>query len=186
MSTRILLADDDVELCDLLSEYLRGEGFDVECVHDGAAAVAAVARGQHEIAVLDVMMPALNGFDALREIRSQSTIPVLMLTARDEDVDRIVGLEMGADDYLAKPFNPRELLARIKAVLRRAEHAPSTKPAPMISTVSPPSMLPKLGSTRRIVGRTASGSTIVVNDDEKGAISGMPARSRTPSLTARR
>jgi DNA-binding response OmpR family regulator len=118
--TRILLADDDVELCELLAEYLQGEDFEVETVHDGAAAVQAVRERVQAIVVLDVMMPGMNGFDALREIRTSSTIPVLMLTARGDDVDRIVGLEMGADDYLAKPCNPRELVARIRAILRRA------------------------------------------------------------------
>lgn len=123
---RVLLADDDVELCELLCEYLEQEGFDVDAVHDGRAAVEQCQAG-YEIIVLDVMMPKLNGFDALRELRTRSQTPVLMLTARGDDIDRIVGLEMGADDYLPKPCNPRELAARLRAILRRSQ-APGTGP----------------------------------------------------------
>ncbi len=119
--TRILLADDDVELCGLLSEYLSQEGFEVDAVHDGAAAVERGRGGEYDIVVLDVMMPKVNGFDALRSLREHTRTPVLMLTARGDDVDRIVGLEMGADDYLPKPCNPRELVARLRAVLRRSQ-----------------------------------------------------------------
>jgi two-component system response regulator CpxR len=117
---RVLLADDDVELCELLSEYLADEGFDVDAVHDGNSAVESGGAGAYAVIVLDVMMPRLNGFDALRELRKLTQTPVLMLTARGDDVDRIVGLEMGADDYLPKPCNPRELVARLRAILRRA------------------------------------------------------------------
>src|SRR6476620_8381385 len=117
---RILVIDDDVELCSLVSEYLRPEGFQVEAVHDGKTGLARAVSGEHLLIVLDVMLPGLNGFDVLRRIRDGSRIPVLLLTARGEDVDRIVGLEIGADDYLPKPFNPRELVARIRAVLRRS------------------------------------------------------------------
>ena len=117
---KLLLADDDVDLCDLLQQYLVSENFIVDAVHDGAAAVAAIQTGAYDLMVLDVMMPEMNGLDALREVRKQSRIPVLMLTARGDDIDRIVGLELGADDYLAKPCNPRELVARIRAILRRA------------------------------------------------------------------
>jgi two-component system, OmpR family, response regulator CpxR len=116
---RILVVDDDVELCSLVSEYLRPEGFQVEAVHDGKAGLARALSGDHLLAVLDVMLPGMNGFDVLRKIRDSSRMPVLLLTARGEDVDRIVGLEIGADDYLPKPFNPRELVARIRAILRR-------------------------------------------------------------------
>jgi two-component system, OmpR family, response regulator CpxR len=116
---RILVIDDDTELCSLVSEYLRPEGFQVSCVHDGKAGLAAALSGDYLIAVLDVMLPGMNGFDVLRKIRDSSRMPVLLLTARGEDVDRIVGLEIGADDYLPKPFNPRELVARIRAILRR-------------------------------------------------------------------
>lgn len=116
---RILVIDDDVELCSLVSEYLRPEGFQVECVHDGRIGLSRALSGEHLMAVLDVMLPGMNGFDVLRKIRDNSKLPVVLLTARGEDVDRIVGLEIGADDYLPKPFNPRELVARIRAVLRR-------------------------------------------------------------------
>jgi two-component system response regulator CpxR len=116
---RILIIDDDVELCDLLKEYLGPEGFDIETAHSSDAGLHLVFSGVFSLVVLDVMLPGLNGFEVLRRIRELSRIPVIMLTARGDDVDRIVGLEMGADDYLAKPFNPRELVARIRAVQRR-------------------------------------------------------------------
>ncbi len=118
--TALLLADDDIEWCELLTEYLSSEGFTVDAVHDGDAAVQQILTGDYELLILDVMMPKMNGFEALREVRKQHQTPVLMLTARGDDVDRIVGLEMGADDYLPKPCNPRELVARIRAVLRRS------------------------------------------------------------------
>lgn len=117
---RILLADDDIELCDMLREYLQAEGFQVEAVHDGEAALREARAGRHDLLLLDVMMPERNGFDVLRELRKHSQMPVLMLTARDEDIDSIVGLELGADDYVTKPCNPRVLVARIRATLRRA------------------------------------------------------------------
>jgi two-component system response regulator CpxR len=116
---RILVIDDDVELCGLVSEYLGPEGFQVEAVHDGKSGLERALTGNYLLIVLDVMLPGMNGFDVLRNVRDKSKIPVLLLTARGEDVDRIVGLEIGADDYLPKPFNPRELVARIRAVLRR-------------------------------------------------------------------
>ncbi len=116
----LLIIDDDVDLCGLVAEYLEGEGFLVESVHDGSTGVERVLQGGADLIILDVMLPGLGGFDVLSKIREQSRVPVLMLTARGDDVDRIVGLEMGADDYLPKPFNPRELAARIRAILRRA------------------------------------------------------------------
>lgn len=122
--SRILVIDDDLELCELLVEYLTPEGFAVETVHDGEQGAARAVAEEHALVVLDVMLPKMNGFDVLRHIREQSRIPVLMLTARGDDIDRIVGLEMGADDYLPKPFNPRELLARVKSVLRRMRSLP--------------------------------------------------------------
>ncbi len=118
--SKVLIIDDDEELCDLVSEYLSVEGFEVSAVHNGEAGLAAAKTGIYELAILDVMMPKMNGFDVLRNLRSSSQLPVLMLTARGDDMERIVGLEIGADDYLPKPFNPRELVARIRAVLRRA------------------------------------------------------------------
>jgi two-component system response regulator CpxR len=118
---RILVIDDDVELCELLTEYLTPEGLQVETVHDGERGVERGLSGEHALVVLDVMLPGISGFEVLRRIRGGSGVPVLMLTARGDDVDRIVGLEMGADDYLPKPFNPRELVARIRAIQRRVE-----------------------------------------------------------------
>jgi two-component system response regulator CpxR len=125
---RILVIDDDVELCTLVQEYLQAEGFVVECVHDGEAGLQRATGGSYLLTVLDVMLPGINGFEVLRRIRATSKLPVLLLTARGEDVDRIVGLEIGADDYLPKPFNPRELVARIRAILRRTRS--DGKPAP--------------------------------------------------------
>ena len=134
---RILLADDDTELCEMLREYLEAEGFDVEAVHDGEAALQKALANVHDLLVLDVMMPKRNGFDVLRDLRKTSLIPVLMLTARDEDVDSIIGLELGADDYLPKPCNPRVLVARIRAVLRRtlagAEDAGTNRPPDILT-----------------------------------------------------
>jgi DNA-binding response OmpR family regulator len=121
--TKLLLVDDDIALCDLLREYLATEGFDVETVHDGRTGLQRGCEGQYELIILDVMLPELGGFEVLRELRQWGTTPVLMLTARGDDVDRIVGLEIGADDYLPKPCNPRELVARIRAILRRTHTA---------------------------------------------------------------
>src|ERR1022692_1000595 len=118
---RILVIDDDVELCSLVSEYLEPEGFQIEAVYDGPRGLERALSADHLLVVLDVMLPGMNGFDVLRRIRITSRIPVLLLTARGEDVDRIVGLEIGADDYLPKPLNPRELVARIRAILRRTQ-----------------------------------------------------------------
>ena len=120
----ILLVDDDVELCSLLSEFLRREGFTVECENEGTSGLEHAGRPGIDLVVLDVMLPGLDGFEILRRLRQSSKVPVIMLTARGEDVDRIVGLELGADDYLPKPFNPRELAARIRAILRRYEPRP--------------------------------------------------------------
>lgn len=116
---KILIIDDDEELCELVSEYLTVEGFTVECVHDGQAGLDRAVSGDYDMAILDVMLPKMNGFDVLRNLREQSKLPVIMLTARGDDMERIVGLEIGADDYLPKPFNPRELAARLRAILRR-------------------------------------------------------------------
>jgi two-component system response regulator CpxR len=120
MKQTLLLADDDVELCELLQEYLQQEGFVVRLAHDGRSALDMASQTGLDAMVLDIMMPEMNGVDVLRELRRDSTLPVIMLTARGDDLDRILGLELGADDYLPKPCNPRELLARIRAVLRRS------------------------------------------------------------------
>ena len=121
MSNRILIIDDDEELSELVEEYLAAEGFETETAHDGESGLEKALSGEFDLVTLDVMLPKRNGFDVLREIRQHSPVPVLMLTARGEDRERIVGLESGADDYLPKPFNPRELVARLRAILRRVE-----------------------------------------------------------------
>jgi two-component system response regulator CpxR len=116
--------DDDAELCALLTEFLTREGFTVDCALEGHLGLEKAALAGVDLVVLDVMLPGIDGFEILRRLRQQSKVPVMMLTARGEDVDRIVGLDLGADDYLAKPFNPRELVARIRAILRRYEPRP--------------------------------------------------------------
>jgi two-component system, OmpR family, response regulator CpxR len=118
---QILIIDDDVALCELVTEYLQPLGFQITSTHRGDTGAERAIKEAVDLIVLDVMLPGLNGFEVLRKIREQSKVPVLMLTARGDDVDRIIGLEIGADDYLAKPFNPRELAARIKAILRRTK-----------------------------------------------------------------
>jgi len=117
--SRILIIDDDEELCELVSEYLEAEGFESIAVHNGESGLNNALSGEFDIAILDVMLPRMDGFAVLRQLRERSNLPVLMLTARGDDSERIVGLEAGADDYLPKPFNPRELLARLRAILRR-------------------------------------------------------------------
>ncbi len=119
--TRILLVDDDISLSEMLKEYLEQEAFTVETAQDGEQALERVFANPYDLVVLDVMMPRMNGIEALRTIRQQSRMPVLMLTAKGDDVDRIIGLELGADDYVPKPCSPRELTARIRAILRRVQ-----------------------------------------------------------------
>jgi len=122
-SKRVLLVDDDAELCRILGEYLRGSGFDVETLHDGQQAIRVLQMGtEYDAVVLDIMMPKVSGLDVLQTLRRQSEIPILMLTGRGDDVDCIVGLELGADDYLGKPCNPRELVARLNAIFRRTKN----------------------------------------------------------------
>jgi len=118
---RLLIVDDDTELCSLLKEFLEREGYSVQCVNEGREGLEQAQQGGYDLIILDVMLPGMDGFEILKRLRTGSRVPVLMLTARGEDVDRIVGLELGADDYLPKPFNPRELTARVKAILRRTE-----------------------------------------------------------------
>ncbi len=124
MAEQILLADDDVELGDLLAEFLAGEGFEVLRATDGVSALEAARKPGLDAVVLDIMMPGMSGTEVLKQLRRESELPVIMLTARGDDLDRILGLELGADDYLPKPCNPRELVARLRAVLRRS-HATS-------------------------------------------------------------
>lgn len=122
---KLLLVDDDLALCELLKTYLENEGFAVELAHTGPDGLQAALAQSFSAVVLDIMMPELNGIEVLKSIRQQSTVPVIMLTAKGDDLDRIIGLELGADDYLPKPCNPRELVARLKAVLRRAVITPA-------------------------------------------------------------
>ena len=125
---KLLLADDDARLSDLVKEYFDGEGYEVTHAWNGQEALDYMKQDRPDIVILDVMMPVLDGFETLKQIRNKSSIPVIMLTAKGDDIDRILGLEMGADDYLSKPFNPRELLARIKAILRRASQEKEDDP----------------------------------------------------------
>lgn len=120
-STKILLIDDDAELADLLKDYLEQEGYAVTTAHDGESGLAAALSGGYALLVLDVMLPGVQGIAVLNRIRLESQLPVLMLTAKGDDVDKIIGLECGADDYVPKPCTPRELVARIRAILRRSE-----------------------------------------------------------------
>ena len=119
--SRLLLIDDDVELCEMLVEYLTSEDFSVDCAHEGLGGVQLALSDKYDVIILDVMLPNLSGFEVLQRIRAVSKVPILMLTARGDDIDRIIGLEMGSDDYLPKPCNPRELLARLRAILRRTQ-----------------------------------------------------------------
>lgn len=128
MAERILLADDDAELRSLLREFLEGEGFAVLEAADGAAALQQARKERPDVMVLDIMMPAMSGTEVLKQLRRESELPVIMLTARGDDLDRILGLELGADDYLPKPCNPRELVARIRAILRRSGPGAATGP----------------------------------------------------------
>jgi len=129
--TSVLLIDDDTELTKLLEEYLEEEQFHLDAAHDGVVGLQKALANQYAVVVLDVMLPGMSGLDVLKQLRQKSTVPVLMLTARGSELDRILGLELGADDYLPKPFNPRELVARLRAILRRTTSggaAASSKP----------------------------------------------------------
>jgi len=135
VAEKILVIDDDAELCELVGEYLESEGFEIDAEGSGDHGADRALASDYDLIILDVMLPGINGFEALRRIRSQSDVPVLMLTARGDDVDRIVGLEIGADDYLPKPFNPRELVARIHAILRRTRARADADEVPPIEKV---------------------------------------------------
>ena len=128
---RILIIDDDAELCALVARYLNSEGFAVDRAADGTDGVGQALSGSYALVMLDVMMPDMSGFDVLRQIRARSRTPVLMLTARGDTHDRVVGLELGADDYLPKPYDPSELAARIRAILRRSESPPGAAASPL-------------------------------------------------------
>jgi len=123
----ILIVDDDVELTELVAQYLQTEGFTIHAVHDGEEAIKRAINQSFDAIILDIMLPKKNGFEVLKAIREHSDTPVLILTARGDDIDRIVGLEIGADDYLSKPCNPRELTARIRAILRRTKKIPTQR-----------------------------------------------------------
>ncbi|MEM0515581.1 response regulator transcription factor [Pseudoalteromonas sp. YIC-827] len=125
---KVLLIDDDIELASMLSEYIHSQGFEVECAHDGEQGLALAQENRHDLILLDVMLPKLDGFEVLKQLRATSLVPVIMLTAKGDDFDRIFGLELGADDYIPKPFNHRELIARIKAITRRIEHINNSQP----------------------------------------------------------
>lgn len=128
---RILVVDDEANIVDLVTMYLEQEGFRVESAFDGARALEQIQAQEPALVVLDLMLPQVDGFEVCRQTRVHSDVPIIMLTARDEDVDKIVGLELGADDYLTKPFNPRELVARVKAILRRADRSPRLTDKPI-------------------------------------------------------
>lgn len=128
---RILVVDDEAHIIELVELYLEKEGYEVMSAQDGPEAVEKAGSGDPDLVVLDIMLPGMDGLDVLREIRKSSTVPVIMLTAKESEVDKVVGLELGADDYLTKPFSPRELVARVKAVLRRSQ-PPEGEEAPIL------------------------------------------------------
>jgi two-component system OmpR family response regulator len=140
---QVLLIDDDVELVGMFREYLEQEGFGVTCAHDGESGTREALSGHYAIAILDVMMPRMNGIETLRRIRAKSRLPVLMLTGRGDDTDRILGLELGADDYVTKPCTPRELTARIRAILRRTNGLPHDEAGGITLSVGKLTMLPE-------------------------------------------
>lgn len=146
---QILVIDDDIELCELVAEYLEPEGYKVEAVHDGLLGVERALSEDHVLAVLDYMLPGVNGFEVLRQIRARSRLPIVMLTARGDDLNRIIGLQIGADDYLPKPFNPLELVARINAVLRRTQAELEQRPAAEIIAVGDVEMDKRTRTVRR-------------------------------------
>jgi two-component system, OmpR family, response regulator len=143
MTAKVLLVDDDVELLDMLQAYLQREGFDVAVAGDADSGVAAALAGDVQLVVLDVMMPRVSGIEALGRIRAASRVPVIMLTAKGDDADRIVGLELGADDYVPKPCTPRELVARIRAILRRTQPDDDTGEAPAVIASGPLTLYPR-------------------------------------------
>jgi two-component system response regulator CpxR len=146
---RVLVIDDDVELCRLVTRFMTGEGFTIDCVTSGTDGVKRVLSGDYALVMLDVMMPDMNGYDVLRRIRAESRTPVLMLTARGDTLDRVLGLEMGADDYLPKPFDPSELAARIRAILRRARPQPPGPGPPPVIVVGDVELDPGVRMARR-------------------------------------
>ncbi len=155
------MIDDDTGLCELLSEYLTAQGFEIQSVHDGEQGLKLAQANDYALILLDVMLPTLDGFEVLKQLRQTKLTPVIMLTAKGEDFDRIFGLELGADDYIPKPFNHRELLARVKAITRRIEHINSLNAATT-------SKLLVNGITVNLAAREASidGSTLTLTGTE--------------------
>jgi DNA-binding response OmpR family regulator len=131
MSETILIVDDEQRIIDLAKMYIEGEGYQVTSSTNGREALNRILNEKPALVVLDLMLPGMDGLDVCRRVRAQSDVPIIMLTARSDDIDKIVGLELGADDYLTKPFNPRELVARIKAILRRSERKPAAEARPI-------------------------------------------------------
>ncbi|NMP80272.1 response regulator [Pseudoalteromonas arctica] len=158
---KLLIIDDDTGLCELLSEYLTAQGFEIQSVHDGEQGLKLAQTNDYALILLDVMLPTLDGFEVLKQLRQTKLTPVIMLTAKGEDFDRIFGLELGADDYIPKPFNHRELLARVKAITRRIEHINSLNAATT-------SKLLVNGITVNLAAREASidGSTLTLTGTE--------------------
>ena len=159
MAPRILVVDDDVELGVLLSDYLGTEGFQTECLLNGEEAVAAVAMRHYDAVILDIMLPRMSGTEVLRRIRAESQIPVIMLTAKGDDIDRVIGLELGADDYVPKPYFPRELVARLRAVLRRQVAAPAAAPGLPFATHPESASYATLCTAASMVRRTVAPGT---------------------------
>ncbi|MBB1379749.1 response regulator [Pseudoalteromonas sp. SR43-2] len=158
---KLLMIDDDTGLCELLSEYLTAQGFEIQSVYDGEQGLKLAQANDYALILLDVMLPTLDGFEVLKQLRQTKLTPVIMLTAKGEDFDRIFGLELGADDYIPKPFNHRELLARVKAITRRIEHINSLN-------VATTSKLLVNGITVNLAAREASidGSTLTLTGTE--------------------
>ena len=160
----ILIIDDDEELCELVGEYLSNEGCTIDAANDGEEGLKKAASGDYDLAILDVMLPKMNGLDVLKALRKESSLPVLMLTARGDDTDRIRGLEIGADDYLPKPFKPRELLARLRAIMR-----PVPEPEPLPEKIAVDDL--EISSTARSVRR--GGEEVVLTSIEFDLLSSL-------------
>jgi DNA-binding response OmpR family regulator len=167
----ILLVDDEHNIVDLARMYLEQEGFKVEAAYDGQVALDKIKSLQPALVVLDLMLPVVDGWEVCRRVRSTSDMPIIMLTARDDDVDKIVGLELGADDYLTKPFNPRELVARVKAILRRAGHEPSgEKPVTLGNLIVDPARREVTAAGRPIELRTQEFDLLLVLAENRGLV----------------
>jgi len=167
----ILLVDDEHNIVDLARMYLEQEGFKVEAAYDGQAALDKIKSLQPALVVLDLMLPVVDGWEVCRRVRSTSDMPIIMLTARDDDVDKIVGLELGADDYVTKPFNPRELVARVKAILRRAGHEPSgEKPITLGNLSVDPARREVTAAGRPVELRTKEFDLLLVLAENRGLV----------------